>query len=73
MEYSVLSSFTDLEDKTAKNGENVYWAGKSTYPRSGYTPTQERLNYLQSDKNPRKKPVISGGSKKAVITSKPEK
>lgn len=54
--YAVLVSFTDKHD-----GGVVYWAGKSTYPRSGYTPTAERVAQLQSDNNALRRPVIAQG------------
>lgn len=57
--YEVLISFTDPED-----GMTVYQAGKDRYPRPGYTPTEERLTYLQSDKNKFKQPVVAGRAKK---------
>ena len=52
--YAVLVSFTDPEDK-----DTVYWAGKDTYPRAGYEPTEERIAYLQSSNTAFKKPVIA--------------
>lgn len=57
--YDVLVSFTDPED-----GNTVYWAGKSLYPRDGYEPTSDRITYLQSGKNKFKKPVIASRPKK---------
>lgn len=54
--YAVLVSFTDGQD-----GGAVYWAGKSTYPRSGYTPTAERVAQLQGDNNALRRPVIAQG------------
>lgn len=57
--YEVLVSFTDPED-----GATVYRAGKDLYPRAGYTPTEDRVAYLQSNKNKLKRPVISGTAKK---------
>ena len=48
--YSVLVSFTD-EDGT------VYWGG-SQYPKDGYSPPLERVQYLQSAKTAFGKPVI---------------
>ena len=57
--YKVLNSFTDSEDVTASDNKNVYWAGKELYPRDGYKPTAERIEYLQGEKNAFKKPVIS--------------
>jgi len=53
-QFAVLNSFTDPED-----GMTVYWAGKDTYPRAGYVPTEERIAYLQSPKNALGKPVIA--------------
>jgi hypothetical protein len=58
VKYDVLVSFSDPQD-----GGMVYWAGLDTYPREGYTPTEERIAYLQSDKTCFKKPVISGKAK----------
>lgn len=52
--YAVLVSFTDGQD-----GGAVYWAGKSVYPRGGYTPTAERVAQLQSDNNALRRPVIA--------------
>lgn len=58
-QYIVLVSFADPDDKAAPSGSNVYWAGKNLYPRVGYTPTEERIAYLQSGKTSFKKPVIA--------------
>lgn len=52
--YAVLVSFTDREDENT-----AYWAGKDTYPRAGYEPSEERVAYLQSGGNAFKKPVIA--------------
>jgi len=54
MQYDVLISFTDPEDN-----RTVYRAGKDKYPRNGYTPSEERIAYLQGDENKFKAPVIS--------------
>jgi len=62
--YDVLISFTDDADKKAADGENVYWAGKSKYPRDGYTPPAERVSFLQSGNTRFKKPVIAGKDEK---------
>ncbi len=32
--------------------------GNDKYPRAGYNPTEERIAYLQSDKNALGKPTI---------------
>ncbi len=52
--YEVLIDFTEPED-----GMTIYRAGKDTYPRAGYKPTEERIAYLQSDKTVLGKPVIA--------------
>ena len=57
--HDVLISFTDPEDKAAPKGANVYWAGKSQYPREGYTPPEKRLAYLLGSENQLKRPVIA--------------
>ena len=54
MNYDVLVSFTDPED-----GNTVYWAGKDTYPRKGYSPGKSRAEYLLGNKNKFKRPVIA--------------
>lgn len=54
MKYSVLVSFTDDHDNN-----KIYRAGDK-YPRDGYKPKPERLEYLQSDNTTFKKPVIAG-------------
>lgn len=64
MEYEVLISFTDTEDKEAPTGKSVYWAAKDNYPRAGYTPAEGRVAYLQSNKTAFKAPVISKKEKK---------
>lgn len=51
--YEVLIDFTDGED-----GMTVYRAGKDSYPRRGYDPSDDRISYLQSDINAFGKPVI---------------
>ena len=71
MEYDVLISFTDGSDKGAPKGTNVYWAGKSTYPRAGYAPPAARLAYLQGNTNRFKRPVIAPRKAKGP-TPKPE-
>ena len=50
--YKVISNFTDLKD-----GNRHYKVGE-IYPRDGYTPTAERIEYLLSNKTKRKSPVI---------------
>ena len=55
--YEVLISFTDADDKN-----KVYWTG-DVYPRFGYEPTEDRIAYLQGDKNAFKAPVISKAKK----------
>jgi hypothetical protein len=54
MQYDVLIDFTDPED-----ARTVYRAGKDKYPRKGYTPSKERIRYLQSKANKFKAPVIA--------------
>jgi hypothetical protein len=56
--YEVLASFTDGEDKAAKNGENSYYAG-GEYPREGHTPSEGRIKTLQGSDNRLNKPVIA--------------
>ncbi len=50
--YRVLIDFKDLCD-----GEYLYREG-DVYPREGSTPTKERIEYLKSDKNNFKQPII---------------
>ena len=57
MKYDVLVNFTDGADKTAPIGGNVYYVG-GVYPRSGHTPTPERIKTLQGVQNAFKKPCI---------------
>ena len=59
--YKVVRDFADKED----NNRN-YRAG-DVYPREGYTPSLERLEYLSSAKTPINAPVI------ALTGEKPEK
>lgn len=74
--YDVLASFTDTEDKSAKDGANGYYAG-GKYPRDGYEPTDARIRYLQSSGTKLKRPVISDKSSapekqdKAGVVDKP--
>lgn len=59
--YKVIKDFADREDNNRR-----YNAG-DVYPREGYTPSLERLEYLSSAKTPINAPVI-------VLTGdKPEK
>lgn len=48
----VIKRFTDLQD-----GNHVYRAG-DIYPREGYTPSEERIAELASDKNKQGTPLI---------------
>lgn len=48
----VIKKFTDLQD-----GNHVYNVG-DTYPREGYTPSEERIAELASDKNKQGVPLI---------------
>ena len=50
--YEVLKDFTDLKD-----GRLVYRAG-DTYPRTGYTPSDERIVELCGKDNKLKEPLI---------------
>lgn len=50
--YKAVVLFTDLQDNN-----HEYPVG-ATYPREGYTPTQERIESLLSVKNRRGIPVI---------------
>lgn len=52
MEYRVIKKFTDLQD-----GNHVYNVG-DVYPREGYTPSEERIAELASDKNKQGVPLI---------------
>lgn len=52
MECRVIKKFTDLQD-----GNHVYNVG-DTYPREGYTPSEERIAELASDKNNQGVPLI---------------
>lgn len=51
--YEVIKRFTDLQD-----GNHVYNVG-DTYPREGYTPSEERITELATDKNKQKTPLIA--------------
>lgn len=53
MMYEVIKKFTDLQD-----GNHVYNVG-DTYPREGYTPSEERITELATDKNRQKTPLIA--------------
>lgn len=50
--YKVLMDFKEPEDKTAKGDQNIYRKDgpQNSYPRDGYTPTKERIDYLTSTK-----------------------
>ena len=52
MECRVIKKFTDLQD-----GNHVYNVG-DVYPREGYTPSEERIAELASDKNRQGTPLI---------------
>lgn len=49
----VIKKFTDLQD-----GNHVYNVG-DVYPREGYTPSEERIAELASDKNRQHTPLIA--------------
>ena len=51
--YEVIKKFTDSQD-----GNHVYNVG-DTYPREGYTPSEERITELATDKNRQKTPLIA--------------
>lgn len=53
-QYEVLIDFIDAQDNMTS-----YRAGKDKYPRVGYDPTAERIEYLQGDKNTLGKPIIT--------------
>lgn len=50
--YKVVTAFYDLDDSNHK-----YSVG-DTYPRSGYTPTEERIEFLAGTANKVGVPVI---------------
>ena len=50
--YKVLIAFADLED-----GNYIYRAG-DTYPRKGFTASDERLAELASSENKQNRPLI---------------
>lgn len=52
--YEVLIDFTDSQDNMTS-----YRVGKDKYPRAGYDPPAERIEYLQSNRNAFGKPVIA--------------
>lgn len=52
--YEVLIDFTEPQDDMT-----IYRAGKDKYPRAGYDPPAERIEYLQSNRNAFGKPVIA--------------
>ena len=64
--YRVLEYFTDLKDNCYSYSEG------DTYPRDGYTPTEERIEELSTDKNVRKRPIIEPIVKAASKTVKVE-
>lgn len=51
--YEVIKKFTDLQDSN-----HVYNIG-DTYPHEGYTPSEERITELSTDKNRQKTPLIA--------------
>lgn len=53
MLYKVTKKFTDLQD-----GNHVYNVG-DVYPRESYTPSEERIKELASDKNRQRTPLIA--------------
>ena len=63
--YKVLACFTDDKD-----GNHINRVGDA-YPRPGYTPDDERINYLLSDKNSFKRPIIAKVATKPVVDIKP--
>ena len=56
MKYRVIKKFTDLQDNNyVYDPKNP---SKNTYPREGYTPSEERIAELASDKNKQGVPLI---------------
>lgn len=53
-QYEVLIDFIDMQDKMT-----VYRSGKDKYPRTGYAPTAERIEYLRSSANILGRPIIA--------------
>lgn len=68
MKYTVIKHFTDLQDN------NYKYAVGDTYPREGYTPTDERIKELSSDKNRQKNPLIKAETTETVaeVTEEPK-
>lgn len=59
--FKVLSDFADLQDNN-----HIYRVG-DVYPRAGYTPSENRLEELSTNKNRVHKPLIS-----EIVVEKPE-
>lgn len=57
---TVIKKFTDLQD-----GNRVYNVG-DVYPREGYTPSEERIAELASDKNKQGTPLIEAPASAVV-------
>ena len=53
MKYKVIVTFSDLQDFN-----HIYSVGDE-YPRKGYSPTEDRIDELQSGKNLLHKPLIT--------------
>lgn len=64
--FKVIKAFSDL-----KNKSYVYKVG-DVYPVPGYTPTQERIDELSSDKNALKQPLIVEVKEKVEVEPKEE-
>ena len=65
--YKAIEYFTDLKDNGYK-----YRLG-DTYPRDGYTPSEERINELASDKNKRGRAVIELVAESKAVAETPVK
>lgn len=65
MKYTVIKHFTDLQD-----GKYKYSDG-DVYPREGYTPSEERIAELASDKNRQGRPLIKAEAV-AEVAEEPE-
>ena len=60
MKYTVLRHFTDLRD------DNFHYVDGATYPRHGYTPTEDRIKELSGSNNKQGVPLIKAVKEKAA-------
>lgn len=65
--YKVIKAFTDLQD------DNYKYEVGGVYPRTGYTPDEERVSELSSSSNRQGVPLIEKIDSAETIEEKPKR